>query len=200
MTYRTADMSNPRVNNARIFASAAHAAVRQTRKYAEPGEEPAPYIVHPIDVCAILQELPESSGVTVEMEMAALLHDTVEDTRVFENGVMLEGITLDLIEQEFGPEVRRLVSGLTDVSMPWEGNRKVRKAIDLAHTAEQTTDVHTIKLADLISNAPGIIENSGGFARKWMSEKGALLQILSDGDPILYEQAMMIYRNYQGRN
>lgn len=214
------NLEDARLAKAYTFAMAAHAAVGQRRKYSD-----EPYIVHPAECVAILQWLPASSGVTVPQLIAMMNHDVIEDTRWFEDEdgrrlanpskhasaghkvILREGITLDLIHQEFsfgdpafGDEVVRILSGLTDVSMPWDGNRAVRKALDLAHTAEQAPDVRTNKLADLISNAPSIIEHDPGFARKWMGEKAALLSVLEDGgDPILYAIAAEISDQYVNR-
>jgi len=191
MFVKEIDLSNPRIEKARVFALAAHSADRthgptgQKRKYSL-----EPYIVHPLHVCAILQSLADHSCdavVTEEMQIAAILHDVIEDT----------GITLELIDQEFGTEVARIVSGLTDVSKPEDGNRKFRKALDLAHTAEQASDVKTVKLADMISNAPSIIEHDPGFAVRWMAEKQALLEVLKDGNAILHKLASNILKDYQ---
>jgi hypothetical protein len=210
------DFKDPRLAKARTFALAAHAAVGQFRKYSVNDQgKPLPYIVHPDECVGILQWLPESSGITIQQLIAMELHDVVEDTRWFadENGhrvsepskhiksgrpvFLREGITFELVYSEFnfgdpafGADVVRILSGLTDVSMPWDGNRTDRKALDLAHTAQQAADVKTDKLADLISNAPSIIEFGEGFAWKWMKEKAALLDVLKDGgDPILWDIA-----------
>lgn len=188
------DSTDARVEKARVFALAAHSADRthgptgQKRKYSG-----APYIIHPMHVCVILQRLSNNfseSSVTVDMQVAAILHDVVEDT----------GITIELVEQEFGLEVARIVCGLTDVSKPEDGNRKARKALDLAHTAEQASDVKTVKLADIISNAPSIIKNDPGFAVRWMAEKEALLEVLKEGDSVLYAEAVAILKNFLMRN
>lgn len=225
-------LADMRLHRAYVFAASAHAAVGQTRKYT--GE---PYIVHPASCVAILQSLPDSSNVTMEMQVALMNHDVVEDTRKFvdEHGnvvknpsdyarrghklILVEGVTFDLFEQmvamspthmmgrahpadaAFAKEARRILEGLTDVSMPWDGNRTTRKRIDLEHTAEQAGDVKTCKLADLIDNAESIIEHDPGFAVKWMAEKEALLEVLKDGaDPILYDIASEIVREYNKRN
>eukprot|EP00249_Psilotum_nudum_P024475 c29195_g2_i1 orf=590-2959(-) len=61
------------------------------------------FIVHPVEVARILGEL-ELDWETI---VAALLHDTVEDTNV---------VTFGRIEEQFGPVVRRIVEGETKVS------------------------------------------------------------------------------------
>ncbi len=76
------------------FASAAHEG--QKRKSGEP------FIVHPIEVGVILADL----RMDAETVCAALLHDTVEDT----------DITADVVEEEFGSDVRQLVEGVTKIT------------------------------------------------------------------------------------
>lgn len=167
------------IDKAYYFAMAAHAAVGQKRKYT--GED---YFNHPIEVVTILGQIKElSEGVDVdEMIAAALLHDVVEDTQV----------TLELIEVEFGEGVADLVAGLTDVSNSEDGNRVKRKEIDRNHTAVQSSVCKTIKLADLISNSKSICEHDKEFAKVYIKEKELLLEVLTEGDPTLYAQAMGI--------
>src|ERR1700730_7827057 len=58
-----------------------------------------PYITHPLAVATILAEL----GMDTTTLVAALLHDTVEDT----------GLTTEELATEFGAEVAHLVEGVT---------------------------------------------------------------------------------------
>jgi (p)ppGpp synthase/HD superfamily hydrolase len=113
------------------------------------------------------------------MLAAAWLHDTVEDT----------GVSIETIRAEFGAVVAGLVADLTDVSTPDLGNRAVRKSIDLAHTAKACADAKTIKLADLLSNTASIVEHDPGFARVYLKEKTALLEVLTEGDATLLARA-----------
>ena len=166
------------VTKAQVFATAAHAAVKQVRKYT--GE---PYINHPVHVMSIVKTVPH----TDDMLAAALLHDTVEDT----------GVTFELIEQEFGSEVAVLVGWLTDVSRPEDGNRAVRKHIDLEHTAQAPAAAQTIKLADLISNTSSIVKHDLNFAETYLKEKQALLQVLTKSDRTLLSWAQASVVNGQ---
>jgi len=159
------------VERARIFATAAHAAVAQLRKYTN-----EPYIVHPAEVFGIVSTV---GGATPEMLAAAWLHDVVEDT----------GVTIEVIRQMFGEEVAELVGWLTDVSRPEQGNRAVRKAIDRAHTAMAPAEAQTIKLADLISNTRSIMAHDEKFAKTYLEEKRLLLEVMTKGDRTLYERA-----------
>ncbi|KVQ85590.1 hypothetical protein WK07_04675 [Burkholderia multivorans] len=161
------------VEKARIFATAAHAAVDQRRKYT--GE---PYINHPKEVASIV----ESVGGTPEMLAAAWLHDVVEDT----------GVTLAVIEQEFGAYVASIVEQLTDISRPEDGNREERKRIDRLHTAQAWPTTKTVKLADLISNSRSIVERDPTFAAVYLREKRLLLDVLRDGDHRLWMEANSI--------
>ena len=158
------------VEKARVFATAAHAAVAQLRKYTN-----EPYIVHPAEVVSIVKRVPH----TDEMLAAAWLHDVVEDT----------GVTIETIRAEFGETVAELVGWLTDVSRPDHGNRAARKAVDRAHTAMAPAEAQTVKLADLISNTRSIMEHDEKFAKTYLEEKRLLLEVMTKGDSTLMEIA-----------
>ena len=150
------------------FARKAHSG--QRRKYT--GES---YIEHPLEVMSIVSKVTDDKAVLC----AAVLHDTVEDCDV----------TIEEIEKHFGSWVAGLVSNLTDVSEPEDGNRAARKNVDLLHTAQAHWEAKTIKLADLISNTRSIVEHDKEFARVYIKEKEALLEVLTEGDEYLYEVA-----------
>ena len=158
------------VARADAFAAKAHSAINHKRKYT--GDD---YIVHPREVAAIVATVPH----TPEMLAAALLHDTVEDT----------GVGIETIRAEFGAVVAGLVADLTDVSTPGGGNRAIRKGIDLAHTAGASPSAKTIKLADLLSNTASIVAHDPGFARVYLKEKAAMLDVMTDGDATLLARA-----------
>ena len=153
-----------------MFATAAHSAVAQLRKYT--GE---PYIVHPAEVVRIVSTVAHTDA----MLAAAWLHDVVEDT----------GVTNEVIRAEFGDEVAELVGWLTDVSRLEQGNRAVRKAIDRAHSAMAPAAAQTVKLADLISNTRSIMAHDEKFARTYLEEKRLLLEVMTKGDPVLLAEA-----------
>ena len=161
------------VERARVFTTAAHAAVGQVRKYTF-----EPYIVHPAEVAGIVATVPH----TDVMLAAAWLHDTVEDT----------GVSIVDIQKEFGNEVSSLVSWLTDVSEPEQGNRAVRKAIDREHTAMAPAAAQTVKLADLIANSGSILAHDPAFAKVYLEEKRMLLEVLTRGDATLMARARSI--------
>jgi GTP diphosphokinase / guanosine-3',5'-bis(diphosphate) 3'-diphosphatase len=100
-----------------------------------------PYILHPIAVARICAE---EIGLGTTSIVAALLHDTVEDT----------DITLDDIESMFGKKVTRIIDGLTKItgfvdnteSIQAENFRKVLL------TMAEDVRVILIKLADRLHN------------------------------------------------
>lgn len=159
------------VEKARLFATAAHGAIGQKRKYT--GE---PYINHPHEVVKLL----ERTGYTnPSMLAAAWLHDVVEDTDV----------SMADIRIEFGSVVASMVSGLTDVSKPEDGNRATRKALDRKHMARQSKMVQTIKCADLISNTSSIVEHDPKFAEVYLDEATRLLSVMDVADDELWQIA-----------
>ena len=161
--------SSDLVRDAKVFASKAHSG--QVRKYT--GE---PYMNHPWQVAVLVDS---TRGATEEMVAAALLHDVLEDTDT----------TFDEVYDTFGEIVASLVFWLTDKSKPEDGNRKVRKGLDRAHLACAPAQAQTIKLADLIDNTSSIVERDPNFAKVYLAEKAALLEVLTEGDPILMKMA-----------
>ncbi len=72
-----------------------------------------PYIYHPIAVARICAE---EMGLGTTAIICALLHDTVEDTH----------ITLDDVEDLFGPKIRLIIDGLTKIPEVFDENASVQ--------------------------------------------------------------------------
>lgn len=97
----------------------------------------SPYINHPIEVAEVLSSIGGVSDMTTLV--AALLHDTIEDTDT----------TPEELEQRFGHEVRRLVEEMTDDKrLP----KAERKRLQIAHAGAASHRAKLIKLADKICN------------------------------------------------
>jgi HD domain len=171
---------------AQAISFAKHHHGDQKRKYSD-----APYFQdHCLEVYDMIRNLPSASH---SQMIAAILHDVVEDTPV----------SIHDISMEFGENVGRIVAGMTDVSRPEDGNRKLRKQKDLEHTAEQKPDVKTVKLADLISNSRSIFgyamqgnKDAKAFAKLYSQEKERLMMVLVEGDHSLYQQAEKLLQDY----
>ena len=100
-----------------------------------------PYIYHPISVARICAE---EMGLEPTAIVCALLHDTVEDTH----------ITLQDIEDLFGPTVRKIIDGLTKIPEVFDENTSIqaenfRKMI---LTISDDFRVVLVKLADRLHN------------------------------------------------
>ncbi len=115
------------------FAARAHAG--QYRKGTR-----LPYIVHPLAVASILIE----AGCPEAMVVAALLHDTVEDTAV----------TLDDIRGTFGDEVVRLVEAASEPDQGARWEQRKRHTMEHLHTAP--ADVLLLACADKLDNIRSI--------------------------------------------
>lgn len=111
-----------------MFAAKAHAG--QTRK----GND-IPYIYHPMEVLIIFTDM----GAVEYEQIAAVLHDTVEDTDV----------TIDEIREKFGDKVADLVGGHTeDKSKTWVE----RKTDDLNALRNGSASLKGLVYADKYSN------------------------------------------------
>jgi len=155
------------IERADMFAMHAHEDVGQRRKYTNEA-----YYFHPQAVAAMVAAIP---GATPAMIAAAHLHDVLEDTRVTEQEM----------RQEFGDEITDLVLWLTNVSRPEDGNRAARKAIDRAHTAAAPGAAQDIKICDLIDNIKSIVQHDPAFAQVYLTEKRALLDVMTRARPEL---------------
>lgn len=117
--------------------AAIHFAAQKHRQQRRKGLEQTPYINHPIELMKILALDAEVQDPVVLM--AALLHDTVEDTDA----------SLEEIRQHFGADVAAVVEQLTDdKSLP----REKRKQLQVEHAASMSDRAKLVKLADKISN------------------------------------------------
>lgn len=100
-----------------------------------------PYISHPLAVARILTDL-EQDPITVA---AALLHDVIED----------RGITPEALAGDFGPEVTRLVEGVTKLSkLSFESAEKMQAENFRKMFLAMAEDIRVIviKLADRLHN------------------------------------------------
>ena len=100
-----------------------------------------PYIYHPIAVARICAE---EMGLGTTAIVCALMHDTVEDTH----------ITLDDVEDLFGPKVRLIIDGLTKIPEVFDESASVQAENfrKMVLTISDDIRVVLIKLADRLHN------------------------------------------------
>lgn len=127
------DTNEDLLNRAYVYAMKAHGS--QTRASGDP------YFTHPLEVAAILTDLKLDDATIV----AALLHDTIEDTEA----------TRAEIDQIFGPEIGALVEGLTKLKRLELVSREAKQAENLRKLLLAIADdvrVLLVKLADRLHN------------------------------------------------
>lgn len=122
-----------------------------------------PYFTHPIAVAQILANM----GGDRDTIIAALLHDTVEDTP----------LTLDEIKDQFGPVVAMLIDGVTklneeDIAEHPSLNEQIETLRKMFNLMERDVRIMVIKLADRLHNMQTIgfrkVEKQISVARETM--------------------------------
>ena len=135
----------------------------QKRKYT--GE---PYINHCEEAVSIAKHFTDD-----EILLSALYcHDLLEDTTIKEETIL----------NVLGQEVLDIVIELTQVSKPEDGNRAVRKKIDIDFLSTVSKRAQTAKCFDLISNCESITTHDRKFALVYLKETDEILNVLTKVD------------------
>ncbi len=127
------DVDEDRLNRAYVFTVQMHGAQKRAS-----GD---PYFSHPVEVAGLMTDLKMDEDTII----TALLHDTVEDTLT----------TIEDVEKRFGPEVARLVDGVTKLSKIEAQTEDERAAENLRKFLLAISDdirVLLVKLADRLHN------------------------------------------------
>jgi guanosine-3',5'-bis(diphosphate) 3'-pyrophosphohydrolase len=128
------------LNSARLLTAIAFAANKH-RNQRRKDAELSPYINHPIAVATLLAT---EGDVTDEVILvAAVLHDTVEDTET----------SFEELQEHFGPEVTNLVRELTDDKSL---KKEERKQLQIKHAPESSDRGKQLKIADKNCNVRDI--------------------------------------------
>src|SRR5258707_157994 len=121
------------LNRAYVFSMKAHGAQKRAS-----GD---PYFSHPVEVAGILAQM-KLDGSSI---ITGLLHDTVEDTVA----------TLDDLERLFGPDIARLVDGVTKLSrieLQSDQTKQAENFRKLVLAMSEDIRVLLVKLADRLHN------------------------------------------------
>ena len=131
-------MNHALILKAANFSAQKH--IKQRRK----DEFSSPYINHPLAVALAIAEI---GGVNdPEVLAAALLHDTIEDTKT----------TSEELEAEFGKKVCEYVLEVSDDKALPKEERKVKQIEHARHLSKGAT---LIKLGDKISNVTDVMND-----------------------------------------
>src|SRR5689334_11986644 len=139
------------LNRAYVYAMKAHGS--QTRASGDP------YFTHPLEVAAILTDLKLDDATIV----AALLHDTIEDTPA----------TRAEIDELFGKEIGSLVEGLTKLKKLDLVTKEAKQAENLRKLLLAIADdvrVLLVKLADRLHNMRTLEHVSADTSRRMAEE------------------------------
>ncbi len=171
-----------RILDAAMFAAQKHSA--QKRK----GAAAEPYVNHVIEVAQLVAG--SSDQLDANLVMAALLHDTIEDTNT----------TREELEREFGSDVTALVVEMTDdKSLP----KDVRKELQIQNAPHKSVRGQVIKLADKISNLRSLLASppanwNDERKRQYFAWARRVVEALSAPNPILKAEFDRTYAKFQG--
>jgi guanosine-3',5'-bis(diphosphate) 3'-pyrophosphohydrolase len=127
-------------NLIRAVAFSAEKHRNQRRKDADA----SPYINHPIALANVLAN--EGGIANEDVLIAALLHDTIEDTQTTEQE----------LRETFGDKITSIVLEVTDDKSLPKSERKLKQ---IEHAANASMDAKLVKLADKICNLRDMISS-----------------------------------------
>ena len=127
-----------------LLLKAAAFAAEKHREQRRKGVDASPYINHPLEVAATLANV--GCVIDVGTLVAAILHDTIEDTST----------TGQELEAMFGRQVRMLVEEVTDDKRLVKAERK---RLQVEHAPALSAAAKVIKLGDKISNVAEVTRN-----------------------------------------
>ena len=120
-----------------IILKALNFAAQKHRDQRRKDIEASPYINHPIGLVHLLWH--EAQVTDPIVLVAALLHDTVEDTDT----------SFEELAEEFGLEIQQVVAEVTDDKSL---AKEVRKQLQIDHAGQASLSAKLVKLADKICN------------------------------------------------
>lgn len=126
----------PSLLDAIEFAAIKHKKQRRKNK------DQDPYIIHPIGVANLISKVGQVNDVNVLI--AAVLHDTVEDTKT----------TFEEIEQKFNTKIANIVREVTDDK---KLDKVERKKLQIIHASNVSYEAKLVKLADKLHNMTSLL-------------------------------------------
>lgn len=127
-----------------LFIEALHFAAEKHKYQKRKGQNPPPYINHPIKVVRTLWE--EGNVRNSDVLIVALLHDTIEDTATLP----------EELSQRFGD---RICNAVLEVTNDWSIPKEQLKQKQIDDAPFKSAIAKQVKLADLICNIRDIQED-----------------------------------------
>jgi (p)ppGpp synthase/HD superfamily hydrolase len=166
--------------------SAAHFAAEKHAKQRRKGAAAEPYINHLLEVAELVAGA--VSEPDVNLIIAALLHDTVEDA----------GVTTAELAERFGADVASLVAECTDdKSLP----KQERKRLQVVNAPHKSVRAQAIKLADKTSNLRAILispPENWDFERRrdYFNWARQVVDGFTAPNPVLKAEFEKVYRQF----
>ena len=166
---------------------AAHFAAKKHAGQRRKGAAAEPYINHLLEVAELVSSALAEPD--TNLVIAALLHDTVEDT----------GVTKEVLVETFGSDVADLVMEMTDdKSLP----KAERKRLQIVHASQISVRAQGINLADKISNLRAIVASppadwSGERKREYFEWAKQVVDCLSAPNQMLKAEFERLYRQVE---
>lgn len=132
------------MNNLAKLLQAASFAAKKHRYQKRKGDDAEPYVNHPLEVANLLANVGKVDD--YDILIAAVLHDTVEDTETTE----------EELTELFGERVCGYVLEVTDDKSLEKSERKQKQ---IEHAPHLSTGAKHVKLADKISNITDVTNN-----------------------------------------
>ncbi len=133
------------MNNLAKLLQAASFAAKKHRYQKRKGDDAEPYVNHPLEVANLLANVGKVDD--YDILIAAVLHDTVEDTETTE----------EELTELFGATVCGYVLEVTDDKSLDKAERKLKQ---IKHAPHLSVGAKHVKLADKISNITDVTNNS----------------------------------------
>lgn len=136
-----------------------------------------PFIVHPTAVACIVAEYTDDE----EIVIAALLHDSIEDTEY----------RIDELRMEFSERVADIVCGVTEHDTIPEVGWKARRELYIDNLKESSTASAMVSAADKIHNMCSILRDYEGrgeeFSRDFAGSREERIEVYRDLEEALKE-------------
>ncbi|MFC1706611.1 HD domain-containing protein [Planctomycetota bacterium] len=147
-----------------------------------------PYVLHPVRVARLATEaarrLGQSAGTVQVIEVASILHDTVEDTST----------SISEIARRFGDSVASLVSELTQDKRLAKAERR---RLMIEHCGSMSLPARIVKLCDRLDNMQSLDSLGHGFIERYCDESEAMLERMRGTDSVIESKILAIVEQHR---